>query len=83
MGVVGPFAVFHGFAHGAEMPENAAGLADAAGFLIATAGLHAVDIGFRSLISKAGSDGHCAWPGHGRSRGRRWAQSSVRPPPKI
>src|SRR5262245_41105334 len=27
MGIVGLFATFHGYAHGAEMPENAGGLA--------------------------------------------------------
>ena len=36
----GIFAIFHGFAHGAELPENASGFAYAAGFIIATAALH-------------------------------------------
>lgn len=36
----GIFAIFHGFAHGAELPENASGFAYAAGFVIATAVLH-------------------------------------------
>jgi urease accessory protein len=40
MAIVGMFAVFHGFAHGAEMPANAAGLAYSAGFALATAMLH-------------------------------------------
>ena len=31
MGIVGMFAIFHGHAHGAEMPENAGGIAYAAG----------------------------------------------------
>jgi urease accessory protein len=43
--LVGAFAVFHGHAHGAEMPVDSSGLAYAAGFLLATAGLHAVGIG--------------------------------------
>ena len=42
--LVGLFAVFHGHAHGAEMPENAAGLAYGAGFVAATALLHVAGI---------------------------------------
>jgi urease accessory protein len=37
---VGLFAVFHGYAHGAEIPENAGGLGYALGFMTATALLH-------------------------------------------
>jgi urease accessory protein len=37
---VGIFAIFHGYAHGEEMPEVAAPLRYAAGFLIGTAVLH-------------------------------------------
>ncbi len=40
MGIVGLFAIFHGHAHGAEMPENAGGLTYALGFMLATAALH-------------------------------------------
>jgi len=40
MALVGVFAVFHGHAHGAEMPANASGLAYAAGFAVSTALLH-------------------------------------------
>ena len=40
MGLVGLFAVFHGHAHGTEMPLDAAGAAYAAGFMLATALLH-------------------------------------------
>jgi urease accessory protein len=36
----GIFAIFHGFAHGAELPENASGFAYAVGFIIATTTLH-------------------------------------------
>ena len=53
MGFVGLFAIFHGHAHGAEMPEGAGGLAYAAGFMIATALLHAAGIGIGLLIGKA------------------------------
>jgi urease accessory protein len=44
MGLVGAFAVFHGVAHGAEMPQESSGLAYAAGFMLATALLHAAGI---------------------------------------
>ncbi len=44
MAMVGLFAVFHGFAHGAEMPADASGLAYASGFLAATSLLHAAGI---------------------------------------
>lgn len=54
MGIVGLFAIFHGHAHGAEMPENAGGAAYAAGFMIATALLHAVGLGVGSLIARFG-----------------------------
>jgi urease accessory protein len=45
MGLVGFFAVFHGHAHGAEMPETASGLSYGLGFMLATAALHVVGIG--------------------------------------
>lgn len=41
---VGGFAIFHGYAHGLEMPLDAGGLRYAAGFAIATALLHAAGI---------------------------------------
>ncbi len=44
MGIVGFFALFHGHAHGAEMPTDASGLTYAAGFMVATALLHVVGI---------------------------------------
>src|SRR3546814_10263076 len=40
MALVGAFAVFHGHAHGAEMPVAASGLAYGLGFLLETALLH-------------------------------------------
>lgn len=45
MTLAGAFALFHGHAHGAEMPEDSSGLAYAAGFLLATALLHLAGIG--------------------------------------
>ncbi len=53
-GLVGLFAVFHGYAHGAEMPESAGGLAYAAGFMAATALLHIAGIGIGFTIGKIG-----------------------------
>ncbi|KQV70280.1 HupE/UreJ family protein [Rhizobium sp. Root1220] len=50
--VVGLFAVFHGHAHGAEMPAAAGGMAYAAGFMIATATLHVAGIAVGYLIGK-------------------------------
>jgi urease accessory protein len=52
MGVVGLFAIFHGHAHGAEMPEDAGGIAYAAGFMIATALLHLAGIGLGFLLGR-------------------------------
>lgn len=43
-GLVGVFAIFHGHAHGAEMPETAGGITYALGFVVATAMLHATGI---------------------------------------
>lgn len=49
LALVGAFAVFHGHAHGAEMPETASGLASGLayglGFLAASALLHLAGIG--------------------------------------
>ncbi|MBD0413867.1 HupE/UreJ family protein [Oryzicola mucosus] len=56
MALVGVFAVFHGHAHGAEMPGNASGFLYAAGFILATASLHlagiAASIGAAALVGK-------------------------------
>jgi urease accessory protein len=54
MGLVGLFAVFHGYAHGAEIPESAGGVAYAAGFMIGTALLHLTGIGAGFLMGGAG-----------------------------
>ena len=42
--IVGLFAVFHGHAHGAELPEGASGVTYSLGFVVATGTLHAVGI---------------------------------------
>lgn len=52
MALVGAFALFHGFAHGAEQPAGVSGLGYAAGFLIATTLLHAAGIGMGGLLAR-------------------------------
>lgn len=52
MALVGVFAVFHGHAHGAEMPQSLSGYEYAAGFLAATALLHGAGIALGLGIGK-------------------------------
>ncbi|WP_304056661.1 HupE/UreJ family protein [Nitrosomonas communis] len=52
--VAGMFAFCHGYAHGAEMPHNVSGLAYAAGFILATACLHACGIALTVLSGRMG-----------------------------
>ena len=47
--LVGIFAIFHGHAHGAELPPGADALAYSAGFVIATGCLHLAGIAFGLL----------------------------------
>jgi urease accessory protein len=47
--IVGVFAIFHGHAHGAELPEGADAVAYSIGFVIATGLLHLAGIGFGLL----------------------------------
>jgi urease accessory protein len=54
IGLVGCFALFHGQAHGAELPDAASGLAYGAGFLLASLCLQVVGIGLGLAIGKAG-----------------------------
>lgn len=56
--VVAAFALFHGHAHGAEMPEAAAPELYAAGFLVATGILHLAGIAAARVAAKA-------WAGRG------------------
>jgi urease accessory protein len=44
-GLVAVFAVFHGYAHGLELPKQAAALAYCAGFVLATGTIHLSGIG--------------------------------------
>jgi urease accessory protein len=50
IGAVGLFAIFHGHAHGTEMPLGVAGAAYGVGFLLATAVLHALGIFIGFLV---------------------------------
>ena len=50
MAIVGFFALFHGHAHGAEMPADASGLAYGLGFMSATALLHLAGLGLGMAI---------------------------------
>jgi urease accessory protein len=54
MSLVGFFAIFHGHAHGAEMPESVSGLAYGVGLMCATAVLHAIGVGLGVAIGDAG-----------------------------
>lgn len=50
--LVGAFAVFHGVAHGAELPLGASGWQFALGFVAATAGLHLAGIAAAMLVTR-------------------------------
>jgi urease accessory protein len=52
MALVGFFAIFHGYAHGVETPEGAAGLLYGLGFVAATAMLHGLGIGIGLAIGR-------------------------------
>src|SRR6187551_1307376 len=73
--IIGLFALFHGHAHGTEVPENAGGIEYMLGFALATALLHGVGIAaalglglrFRSLVRAAGAA--CAVVGVGLAFG--------------
>jgi urease accessory protein len=54
MTLAGFFALFHGYAHGAEMPASLSGLDYAAGFVLATALLHAAGIAIGIAAEKLG-----------------------------
>lgn len=50
--LVGFFALFHGFAHGAEMPVEAAAFGYGAGFVLATALLHGIGLAAGLFVQK-------------------------------
>lgn len=56
VGLTGGFALFHGAAHGLELPTLAQPLAYVAGFLIATAALHATGYALGALAQR-----HAPW----------------------
>jgi len=51
MAIVGAFALFHGVAHGAEMPGTASGLSYGIGFVASTIFLHAVGLGLGLVLT--------------------------------
>lgn len=48
--IVGAFAIFHGHAHGAELPAAANSLAYSLGFVVSTGALHVAGIGLGLLV---------------------------------
>jgi len=52
MALVGFLSIFHGHAHGTEMPMNASGLEYGLGFIAATALLHLAGLGFSLALAK-------------------------------
>ena len=48
--IVGVFAIFHGHAHGAELPESANAISYSLGFVMATGMLHLLGIAFGLLV---------------------------------
>jgi urease accessory protein len=52
MALVAVFAVFHGYAHGIEAPLDGSAAAFGAGFLVATALLHAFGVAFGMLVGR-------------------------------
>ncbi|MFS8036673.1 HupE/UreJ family protein [Xanthobacter sp. AM11] len=58
---VGLFAIFHGYAHGREMPDGTSGLAYGVGFLIAAGALHLAGISLGLLIGRLGETGRALW----------------------
>jgi len=55
MSLVGVFALFHGSAHGAEMPALSSPLLYGGGFLLSTAALHLGGVGLGRLLQHARS----------------------------
>jgi urease accessory protein len=51
-GIVASLAIFHGYAHGAEMPATASGLTYGFGFIASTAALHLAGIGMGLAIDR-------------------------------
>lgn len=54
--MVGLFAMFHGLAHGNEMPQMTSGIGYGAGFLGASALLHAIGLSLTLVVNRAGQE---------------------------
>lgn len=54
--IVSVFAIFHGFAHGTELPHSANAAAFGMGFVIATGILHLTGIVFGLLVNRPGGE---------------------------
>ena len=65
MALVGFFAVFHGHAHGSEMPVDASGLRYGLGFMLATALLHAAGIAVGLGVGRIGERSRLAFQAGG------------------
>jgi len=52
--IVAIFALFHGYAHGVEMPQSISGLTYALGFLLSTVALHSTGILMATGLAKVG-----------------------------
>jgi urease accessory protein len=50
--IVGFLAIFHGYAHGTELPDGITGLSFALGVLLATALLHGAGVGLGLLMQR-------------------------------
>lgn len=53
LGLTASFALFHGVAHGQELPATSGALVYACGFLLATAGLHALGFALIRYLPRA------------------------------
>ncbi|AFY73193.1 hydrogenase/urease accessory protein [Synechococcus sp. PCC 7502] len=65
IGIVGILALFHGYAHGAEMPKELSGLEYAAGFILATTGLHLLGMVAALTSKKFLKENLIRWAGGG------------------
>jgi urease accessory protein len=63
--LVAVFAMFHGYAHGAEMPQSASGYTYALGFGLATASLHGVGLLTAFSLQQLLSSVQVRWAGAG------------------
>lgn len=62
MALIGGFAIFHGYAHGAELPAGSDAASYVAGFVLASALLHAIGIGLGLLLHAVlASPAHRVW----------------------